>query len=376
MRPFGFFVHHQGRGHAERCAALANALPPERPVTLFSARADIFPPLRSGIEVQTLPSLFEWQGPTPPPSGLAAHDTPETLHCAPLGWPGIRSAMAKLSGWCATADPELLIVDVSAEIAQLARICSVPHVCVLQHGSRSDPGHLAAYRGAVGLLAPYHEALAQPDWPDWMRTKTCFAGHVGALPHRLDKATARRRIGVAEKARLALVLTGGGGSGLHTAALGVGARATPDWQWITVGQIERDWHATEPGNLEHRGWVDEVHAYIAAADLVVSSTGNTTCHDVLAAGVPWLAIPEWRYFDEQVEKARALDRAKAAHVLPYLPSSAEAWREAFAQTAKIHCAKRQTDLAKPGADVAAGWLDALATRCWAQPSLPRPIAAE
>ena len=41
MRPFGYFVHHQGRGHAERCAAIANALPRERPLTLFCARDDI-----------------------------------------------------------------------------------------------------------------------------------------------------------------------------------------------------------------------------------------------------------------------------------------------------------------------------------------------
>ena len=32
QRPFGYFVHHQGRGHAERCAAILNALPPERPI--------------------------------------------------------------------------------------------------------------------------------------------------------------------------------------------------------------------------------------------------------------------------------------------------------------------------------------------------------
>ena len=58
MRPFGYFVHHQGRGHAERCAAIANALPRERPLTLFSARDDIFPALPSHVEIVRLPSLF------------------------------------------------------------------------------------------------------------------------------------------------------------------------------------------------------------------------------------------------------------------------------------------------------------------------------
>ncbi|MEF3088056.1 hypothetical protein VLL29_20690, partial [Bacillus altitudinis] len=87
------------------------------------------------------------------------------LHCAPLGWPGIRKAMAILADWFDRADPALMICDVSAEVAQFARLCSVPHVKILQHGDRSDPGHKAAYQGAAGLLAPFAPELAQPDWP-------------------------------------------------------------------------------------------------------------------------------------------------------------------------------------------------------------------
>ena len=43
--PIGYFVHHQGRGHAERAAAIANELIASRGVTLFCARDDIFPAL-------------------------------------------------------------------------------------------------------------------------------------------------------------------------------------------------------------------------------------------------------------------------------------------------------------------------------------------
>ena len=75
-----------GRGHAERCAALAWALPPERPITIFCARADIFPPLPPQASIITTPSLFEATGAEAP--GLADLDTPDTLHCAPVGWPG------------------------------------------------------------------------------------------------------------------------------------------------------------------------------------------------------------------------------------------------------------------------------------------------
>jgi predicted glycosyltransferase len=369
-RPFGYFVHHQGRGHAERCAAIAHALPATRPLTLFCARDDIFPALPPHVAIVRLPSLFE-------PTGAEAGSmdwvpTPETLHCAPLGWPGIRRAMATLAGWFDTADPALMICDVSAEIAQLARICSVPHVKILQHGDRGDPGHRAAYDGAAGLLAPFHADLAQPEWDAEMRARTCFAGGLGVDIRIPERAVARRRIGIDPHEEMILVMAGSGGGGFAAAPLGVGARARPSARWITIGPVQRDWHATEPANLEHRGWVDDAADHIAAADLVIASTGNTTCQQILAAGRPWLAVPEWRYFDEQHRKAEALAAADVACVRPHLPSSAESWTVALAETrAGHHPARQRAMIDDDPAAGAAHWLEALSDRLWT-PRTPSP----
>ncbi|WP_296417747.1 glycosyltransferase [Pseudooctadecabacter sp.] len=370
--PIGYFVHHQGRGHAERCAAVVNALPLDQPVTVFCARTDIFPDFNRPVEMVKLPSLFEATG------DEDIEDTtrpPDTVHCAPLGWPGIRRAMATLAGWFASDNPVLMISDVSAEVAQLSRICSVPHVMVLQHGARGDAGHTAAYDGAAGILCAADEALAQTDWPDSMRRKTHFAGGLGVSVTRPDAGArnrARRRLGVPSGARMILVMSGGGGSGFASAPLGVGARAVPDAQWITIGQIARDWHATEPANLRHDGWVDDVASYLAAADVVIASTGNTTCHQILAAERPWLAIPEWRYFDEQVEKARALDRAGAATHQAAFPSSVEHWAVALSRTLQTHDPARQRALVRSdAAQTTADWLVALAARL--RPSNPIAI---
>lgn len=366
-RPFGYFVHHQGRGHAERCAAIAAALPADRPLTIFCARDDIFPALPPCAEIVRIPSLFEPQGDE---AGAMDHlPTPATLHCAPLGWPGIRRAMATITAWFDAADPELMICDVSAEIAQLSRICSVPHVKILQHGDRSDPGHRAAYDGAAGLLAPFGAALAQPDWEVGMRAKTCFAGGLGVDTRIPEREVARQRIGVAPHEEMILVLSGAGGDGFAQAPIGVGARTRPDARWITIGKIARDWHATEPANVEHRGWVDNAADHVAAADLVIASTGNTTCQQILAAGRPWLAIPEWRYFDEQHRKADALAAAGAATVRPHLPASAHAWADALDETRHAHRPDRQRALIDPDpAAATAAWLEALAARLW-------PVAA-
>ncbi len=370
-RPIGYFVHHQGRGHAERFAAIANALPAHRPLVAFCARDDIFPALPAHVALIRIPSLFEARGDEAP--GLADVETPQTLHCAPVGWPGIREAMGAMANWFVAADPALMICDVSAEVAQLARICSVPHIKVLQHGRRGDAGHQAAYDGAVGVLAPFSDRLVQPDWSPPLLRKTHFAPGLGVSLKTPDRDAARREIGVAPDRQMVLVLSGGGGSGFGQAPIGVGARGLPDAQWITVGAIERDWHATEPGNLEHRGWVDTPEAYIAAADIVVASTGNTTTQMILAAAKPWLAVPEWRYFDEQDCKADALGRAGLAAVRRRLPSSADDWREAIAETLQTHDPERQaSSVSSDAAASTARWIEGLSDTLWrpAPPSFP------
>ncbi|WP_022708478.1 glycosyltransferase [Paracoccus zeaxanthinifaciens] len=369
-RPIGYFVHHQGRGHAERCAAIVNALPQERPVTVFCARDDIFPPLRDGVTISRIPSLFEAPSDAPATDWIA---TPDTLHCAPVGWSSIRQATATMAGWFHQADPALMICDVSAEIAQLARICSVPHVKIVQHGDRSDPGHMAAYRGAAGLLAPFHADLAQPDWPDWMARATFHAPGLGVHQAIPDGAVARRRLGIAPDRQVAVVIGGGGGNGWADAPFGVAARSHPEMDWIVIGKIQRDWHATLPANLHLADWVDNPLDYLAAADVVVSSTGNTTCQQVLAAGKPWIAVPEWRYFDEQVLKAQALGRAGTALHLPQLPASAHRWREALCAARDMHDPDLQRRLAGQGAAQAtARWIEELIPRIWgtSAPEIP------
>jgi predicted glycosyltransferase len=369
--PIGYFVHHQGRGHAERAAAIANVLVETRPVVLFSARTDIFPELDERIDLRPIPSLFEPQGDEAP--AMAALPMPATTHCAPLGWPAITQATATLAQWFADAKPALFVTDVSAELGQLARLCSVPHVAVLQHGERGDPGHMAAYESAVGLLAPYSAALEQSDRPSWMRGKTHYASGVGiAGAQPLSKAEARRRLGLSADAEIVLVLAGGGGEGTPSAPLTLGARAEPDAQWITIGKVRSEWHETPPGNLDHRGWVDNPRDWIAAADRIVSSCGNTTVHMVVAAGRPWIVVPEWRYFDEQLCKAEVLDREGLAAISRHWPSHAASWAQLWTAARLVDCERQRAIVEPDAATQAAQWLADLARRLWAAPAASKP----
>lgn len=378
-REIGYFVHHQGRGHAERAAAIVNALPADRPVTLFCARDDIFPALARHVAVRTIPSLFE--APTDAAPALAAMRTPATLHCAPVGWPSITRAIATITRWFDEAQPALFVTDVSAELAQLARIASVPCVTVLQHGERSDAGHMAAYEGALGILAPYDAVLEQPGRPDWMLAKTHYAGGVGIDATMPDRGAARAALGLPQDAEIVVVVAGGGGSGTPATPITLGARAEPDVLWLTIGSVAHEWHATSPGNLRHVGWVGDPATYIAAADRVVSSAGNTTIHMVAAAGRPWIVVPEWRYFDEQVCKAHALDRAGAAVTLDHWPAYEAAWRDAWRRAAALSPVMQQALVDPDAAQTAARWLATLADEAWAvsmlevTPTLPTGIPA-
>ena len=362
--PIGYFVHHQGRGHAERAASIANCLVEHRGVTLFCARTEIFPSLDKRIELVSIPSLFEPQGNEAP--AMASLTMPDTVHCAPLGWPAITSAFARIAMWFAEAKPSLFVTDVSAELGQLARLCSVPHVAVLQHGERSDPGHMAAYDGAVGLLAPFAQNLEQSDRPVKLRQKTHYASGVGVdCGQLIDKSTARAELGLDPEKELVLVIAGGGGEGSPSAPLTLGARAEPGVQWMTIGNVRSEWHETPPGNLEHKGWVDNPRVWIAAADRVVSSCGNTTVHMILAAGKPWVVIPEWRYFDEQICKAEVLDREGLAAVSRHWPSHAQAWEKLWTAAKMIDVERQRAVIDRKAPQKAAEWLDDLCQRLWA-----------
>ncbi|RIV85624.1 hypothetical protein [Aurantiacibacter zhengii] len=363
-RPVGYFVHHQGRGHAERAGALANEMVAHRPVTLFCARTNIFPRLDPRIELCQLPSLFEANGGEPPK--LADWRTPDTLHCAPLGWHTIRHAVATIAQWFDTADAALFVTDVSAELGQLARIASVPHVAVLQHGDRSDAGHMSSYESAVGILAPYSRQLEQPERPGWMRDKTHYAPGLGISPSkRTDKAEARKRLNLPADKRIVLVIAGGGGTGTPTAPLTLGARDDEEALWITIGNITSEWHETPPGNLSHKGWVDNPEDWIAAADGIVSSCGNTTVHMVAAAGKPWIVVPEWRYFDEQLCKADALEQAGLAAVSRMWPSHVNSWRKLWDAASRLDHDAQQALVEPAAARDAADWLDGLICSIWA-----------
>ena len=325
-RPFGFFVHHQGYGHARRCEAIIAELD-DRPITIVSADRSIFGRLDERVEFVELPNAI---GDPSATGALHAQQTPDAMQCVPLGSPRLKANAQLIVDVFRRRSPGLMFNDVSVEWALLARLCSVPCVKVRMHGDRSDASHVAAYQACAAMVAPFAEALEQPDYPAWARAKTFYSGGLCTTTDPVPgRAEARKRLGMDPDRRSVLVLSGGGGTGALYASLTMAARALPDALWTAVGRVHREGHETEFANLRHLPWVDDVVDHIAAADIVVASAGDNTVHEIARVGRPFLCIPEWRYYDEQRAKGRELARLGAAHVLDGWPASNGQWREAI-----------------------------------------------
>ena len=139
----GYYVHHVGAGHLNRARAVARR----------SAH--------TVVGMSSVPAPPDWPGPwvrlARDDSGSRAVDPTAGghLHWVPEGDDGLRQRMATLSSWIESARPDVLVSDVSAEVALLARLHGVPVVSVVLPGRRGDRAHRSAYAVSSALVAAW-----------------------------------------------------------------------------------------------------------------------------------------------------------------------------------------------------------------------------
>lgn len=332
-RPIGYYVHHHGAGHLARARVIRDAL--SRPVVLLGTSV-------GDDEELTL------DDDRPVDQSAAREDNatrPDALHYAPLDHPGIRRRVAAIARWIAEAQPSLMIVDVSAEVAMLARLASVPILYVRLAGERTDPAHLEAFRGARALIAPFPQLFEAAGTPGWVRDKSFYCPGLTARPQRDNS-----------EGGPVLVVAGRGGDAFDGEQLADAARSCSDVQWRAIGPVTppRDC----PSNLTLVGWSDKADQEIAQASIVVGAAGDGLVSAVLAAEKPFICIPEPRPFDEQIATAAGLDRANAAIVRSAWPSLSE-WPELIVAAMRID-PERQRALSDPqGPQKLARWIEGL-----------------
>ncbi|WP_260578862.1 glycosyltransferase [Vreelandella populi] len=368
-KPISFFVHHQGRGHARRTMAIIREFSPDRPVSVMTADPSLFDGFEREIELIPLPDMI---GADVPTQALFDQPTPSVMHCVPMGVVEMRQTMRRILDHLDDTDTGLFVIDVSAELALLSRIASVPAVKVRMHGDRNDPGHIGAYEACVGMLAPFDERLEQADYPDHLRQRTLYTGGLcTTAPEMPERAEARRRLGLDPDREIVLVLTGGGGSGTPYAPLTVAARAAPNTLFLTIGPLHLEGHETDFANLVNAGWVDNVVDYLAACDIVLASAGDNTVHEIAMLKRPYIVAPEWRYFGEQTRKAERLAELGAAVNMAVWPGNFIGWQDVLEKARGLEVSALSELYSAGAARRAAQWLEACVDQLWEGAATPQ-----
>ncbi|WP_210503470.1 glycosyltransferase [Nocardioides xinjiangensis] len=289
----GYYVHHVGSGHRHRAQVLA-------------ARLE-----REGIRVTGLSSL-------PRPDGWAgdwvrlARDDGGTaadvsagghLHWVPRQHDGLRSRTAAVSAWIEAARPDLVVVDVSVEVALLARLHGIPVVAVVLPGRRDDPPHLLGLGVADVLVGFWPESAdgMAPGLPDHLRAKLVPVGALSRHPVRRDRTD--RRPGI----RTVALLLGTGGHDIDRADVEAACAATPGWTWRVLG-------------ADRSTWVADTASVLAESDVVVTHAGQNALAETAAARRPAVVVPQHRPHDEQRTTAAVLARGWPAVVCGTWPA--------------------------------------------------------
>jgi hypothetical protein len=261
----GWYVHHVGRGHLHHALAIAEQL--AEPVTALSS-------LQRPAEWRD-----DWIQLARDDEGtIAEPDAHGAFHWAPVRHSGLRDRMATVAAWIAAARPRALVIDVSVEVAALARLFGVPVITFCLPGVRTDAPHRLAWDLADAIIAPWpqrHPGLCVG--LEGYRDKVCFTGAISRFAGRPRLEPRAGRHGV--------VLGGLGGSALR-------APDVPGWAWTV---------------LDGRTWCQDPWPLLCSAEVVITHAGLAAVADVAAARAPALVVPQERPFGEQVATATALD---------------------------------------------------------------------
>lgn len=212
------------------------------------------------------------------------------LHWAPLADDGYSDRMQAIADWVRDARPEVMVVDVSVEVAVLVRLLGVPVVVVALPGDRTDAPHRLVHTIADGIIAAWPRALRVPEWLRPHDDKTVYVGGISRFDGR-----SKELVGGAGQV---VVLSGCGGSDSDP-------QQTPaDWKWL---------------GGPHGHWTPDPWPDLVGADVVVTHAGQNSIADIAAAQRPAVVIPQARPFDEQHTTATVLAQHELAVVAAEWP---------------------------------------------------------
>lgn len=285
-----YYAHHHGSGHLRHAQRLADLDCINLQVASTGARQVEL--LRGPLEYVALPDdtgLVHGTGP---------RRVEDPFHYVPVG-AGIRQRFATLNQAWNRFVPDVVMVDVSVEVAVFARLSGYPVAFRRMPGNRGDPAHQMAYSLSDAIFGYFPSTLEDPEQLEAYGAKS----HYLTVPEPAGPpASSEVRQGV--RPRRVVVQTSLASS-LPLRDVASAARASPRWQWEVAGAVEKD-GTPLPGNLTLHGVLDDPGPVMNRADLLISSAGHNAVVAAAACRRPVFLIPEERPYDEQLHFARSL----------------------------------------------------------------------
>lgn len=311
-----YYAHHFGTGHLRHAQKVAAS-------GLFDLQVASTGPRNASLLAGELEYVE-----LGPDVGAAAPDMQDAfdayLHYAPTN-ALIQQRFAELNQAWRTFKPDVVMVDVSVEVALFARLSGYRVAFRRMPGVRTDKPHQMAYELADALFAYFPEGLEVPEHLEQF-------GHKSHYLAVAEPPTASTAGTVAPAGRRTVVVQTSLASAISLDQVARAAAESPGWDWAVAGSVEAARSALPP-NLTLHGVVPNPLALMQSADVVATSAGHNAVVAAAACGRPVLLIPEERPFAEQHEFARSLHRTAGVPMLESWRTQAD-WPELLERTAR------------------------------------------
>ena len=318
----GYYAHHHGSGHCRQIDKLAALLPTEarQQLTVFTSVTSDAYTFAAIDEAQVVRLPAEDERADDVLAGRAGQNwQPASLHYSPVGNSDIQQRSHKILDTIYQRRIDLMIIDVSVEVAMLCRAASVPYLYVRLPGIRDDVPHLNAFAGALALLAPYPRTLESTKTPEWISQKTLYLDFINTqqrdaqtyqdfIKHLMQLITDKKALSLMlndkdkDTPTIVTVIKGYGGHQAIDAKLPELRQLLPYAFIISLGPIDED----KRHYVDIAVDVSDVTPFIEHSDYLLMACGLNAVAQAYDYATPLVVLPDDRPHQEQEVMAEAL----------------------------------------------------------------------
>ena len=312
----GYYAHHHGSGHCRQIDKLAALLPVDAKSQLivFTSLSPDDYSFSSLDKQQIIRLQTEDECADDVLKGRAGeYFQPASLHYSPVGNSNIQKRSHQILDTIYQHHIDLMVIDVSVEVAMLCRAASIPYLYIRLPGIRDDTPHLNAFAGALALLAPYPRLLEATVTPEWVGKKTLYLDFINTTQQK--ELTYHEFIRILEKLNtlnlkdweedaptIITVIKGYGGHKAIDMKLPELRRLLPNAFIISLGPINDDMRC----HVDIAAQVNDVTPFIQHSDYLLMACGLNAVAQAYDYATPLVVLPDDRPHQEQEVMAQAL----------------------------------------------------------------------